>query len=59
MVKKQKTTPWHKGQCFFLISAFENAIGEFISQSQYVCGRTRVECFRDIEPPVSNFNAYG
>ena len=45
-LKTQKTTLWDEDHFFNEISAIKNAIGEFISQ--YVCGRTHVECFRDI-----------
>ena len=44
---------------FYEISALKKAIGEYISQLQYIGGRTHVECIRDIKSPINNFNIYG
>ena len=34
-------------------------MGEFTASCQYLCGKTRAECYRDIEPQIGNMNAYG
>ena len=48
-----------KRPVFYENSAIENALGEFIKQCQYLCGKTGVEWHRQIKPPISNMNAYG
>ena len=52
-------TDGQKPVFFFELSALNNAIGEYISQSQYICGRTHMESIRDIKPSISNYNIYG
>ena len=56
---KSEEYPVGKRPVFYANSAIVNAFGEFIVQCNYVSGRTRAECFRDIKPPISNMNAYG
>ena len=30
-----------------------------MTRCQYLCGKTRAECFREIKPQIENMNAYG
>ena len=44
---------------FYELCALKNAISDYISQSQYICDRMHVECLREIQPTLSNYNIYG
>ena len=58
-LKKIEEYPLVKRPVFYENSAIENTFGEFITQCQYLSGKTSVECFIDNKHQKGNMNAQG
>ena len=44
---------------YFELADLESTMRDFVSSSQYSCGRTHEGCLREIGTEMLNFNAYG
>ena len=44
---------------YFELAELESTMKDFISSSQYSCGRIHEGCLREIGTEMLNFNAYG
>ena len=57
--KRMEDYPQNRRPVHFELSELESTMRDFVSSSQYSCGRTHVGCLREIGTEMLNFNAYG
>ena len=57
--KKTGEFPQSRMPVYFEVAELESTMRDFVSSSQYSCGRTHEGCLRKMETEMLNYNAYG